>query len=73
MQVDVIATASATALGLGQLVSGIFGMNLPASVFDADEVGDDTLFWSVAGATVLVVLDGPRSERRGDWPTGKRG
>ena len=33
LKVDVLATASATALGLGNIVTGIFGMNLPATFF----------------------------------------
>ena len=55
LKVDVIATASATALGVGQLVSGIFGMNIPTSLFDPDVAGDDELFASVATGTVAVV------------------
>uniref|UniRef100_A0A6U7CDN6 Magnesium transporter n=1 Tax=Haptolina brevifila TaxID=156173 RepID=A0A6U7CDN6_9EUKA len=56
LKVDVIATASATALGVGQLVSGLFGMNVPSSLFKADVVGDDWLFIFIAGLSVAVVL-----------------
>ena len=84
LKVDVIATASATALGIGQLVSGaraacaawcrphcrewpparaarhrcagIFGMNLPTSLFRPEVTGEDTTFVVVAGATVSLVL-----------------
>ena len=41
LKFDVIATASATALGVGQLISGLFGMNLPTSLFDPEVAGDD--------------------------------
>lgn len=54
LKVDVLATASATALGLGQLVSGIFGMNLPTKLFDPSN--HDTLFIAVSVSTVLAVL-----------------
>ena len=54
LKFDAIMTASATALGLGQLVAGIFGMNLPATIFH-DDLYPDTLFWSVTGCTVFVV------------------
>ena len=56
LKVDVIATASATALGVGQLVSGIFGMNLPSSLFDPEFAGDNATFIGVAAATVGVVV-----------------
>ena len=56
LKFDVIATASATALGVGQLISGLFGMNLPTSLFDPDVTEDDTAFVVVASATVTLVL-----------------
>ena len=56
LKFDVIATASATALGVGQLISGIFGMNLPTSLNDADVAGADLAFVVVACSTVALVL-----------------
>ena len=56
LKVDVIATATATALGFGQMVSGIFGMNLPLKIFDPDYAGGDTAFVVVAGVTAFIVV-----------------
>ena len=56
LKFDVIATASATALGVGQLISGLFGMNLPTSLFDPEVAGEDTTFVVVTTATVSLVL-----------------
>lgn len=56
LKFDVIATASATALGVGQLISGLFGMNLPTSLFDSEVAGEDTAFVVVTTATVSLVL-----------------
>ena len=56
LKVDVIATASATALGVGQVATGIFGMNLPTTLFDPVTAGANATFLGVAGGTLLVVI-----------------
>lgn len=53
-----LATTTATALGLGQLIAGIFGMNLPTALFDegGGVYGIGTIFNAVSITTCSCIL-----------------